>query len=143
MESCCLITVDLRVLSKDTRVLLRWVARNECAMDNEARLEQSMHNPLFGVGTALLRRVEHKLRRMRFRMNAEEVECLGLVIDSVGDRMGAENLKEVQALMEGDDDDDVEGPYPYLPYQPEADREDQDEQLDTFWRTLSTAKDSE
>jgi hypothetical protein len=132
------ISVDLRALSTDTRAALRWVARQECAMDDDDRCDQSEHNPLIGVDDALLRRVERKIRRLRFRVTPQEAECLRLLIYAVQDRFGAENLKDVQARMDGDDEAYME-PYDYLPYQPDSDPEEQDEELSRLMKVLDSA----
>ena len=93
--------VDLRSLSRDTRVLLRWVARDECSMDDEARYLTHPCNPLVGVDEDLLRRVRRKLGRLRLRLDAHEAKCLRLIIQAVELRLGAANLKDVDALMRG------------------------------------------
>ncbi len=128
------IRVDLRTLSKDTRALLRWVARDECEMDDEERADTDL-DALMDVDAHLLRRVVKKLGRMRFRVTPEEAECLQQLIYSVGDRLGAENLKDVDALMEGDDEAFME-PYDYLPDQEGSDRDKQGKELDRLLEAL-------
>jgi hypothetical protein len=129
------LVVDLRSVSKDTRVLLRWVARQECAMDDDDRCQQDL-DALVGVDDDLLRRVVRKMSGMKFRVTAEEARCLHQIVQSAEDRLGAANLKDVDALMEGDDDAYLE-PYPYLPDQPDADEEEQGEELDRLLELLS------
>lgn len=80
-----------------------------------------------------------KLRRMRFRLTPQEAECFQQLIYSVGDRLGAENLKDVDALMRGDDEAFMERYY-YLPDQPDSDREKQDKELDRLLDALEWAR---
>lgn len=137
MKNVRSVTVDLRCLSKDTRALLRWVARDESSIDDDERGERDVGDSLVGVDEALLRRVERKLRRMRFRLDADEADCLSGILESIDDRLGEANLKDVYALMRGDDEAYME-PYPYLPDQPEADPERQDKELTRLHQLLSS-----